>query len=121
EFTLGGKTYKLAANDGPNTLHGGVKRSLDKVVWKATPIVTTIGEHVMSFEYVSPAGEEGFPGKLSLHVTYTLHLDNKLTIRYEAETNKATPVNLTNHTYFNLAGAGTPSVLDHVLMVNGDK
>jgi aldose 1-epimerase len=116
KFTIDGKEYQLALNDGPNCLHGGVKRSLDKVVWKAerTKEASAAG---VRFDYVSPDGEEGFPGTLKISVTYTLYDINDLHIDYHATTDKATPVNLTNHSYFNLAGAGADTVLDHELTV----
>jgi aldose 1-epimerase len=119
KFTLDGKQYKLAQNDGPNTLHGGVKRSLDKVVWEGKPFEDAAGRGVV-FKYVSPDGEEGFPGKLACHVKYTLTDKNELRMDYEATTDKATPINLTNHAYFNLSGAGAPTILDHELMLNAD-
>jgi aldose 1-epimerase len=119
KFSLGGKEYRLAANDGPNTLHGGAKRSLDKVVWEGTPFENATGEGVV-FRYTSPDGEEGFPGNLSIAVTYTLTKNNEVRIDYEATTDKATPVNLTNHAYFNLAGAGAPTVNDHEVMIAAD-
>lgn len=118
-FTLDGKAYKLAVNNGPNHLHGGTKRSLDKVIWNAEPFTRAKAQGVR-FTYESPDGEEGYPGNLSLTVTYTLGDDDRLRIDYEATTDRATPVNLTNHSYFNLAGAGADSVLDHVLQVNAD-
>lgn len=116
KFTLGGKTYSLATNNGPNHLHGGAKRSLDKVLWK--------GERTdkgVRFTYTSPDGEEGYPGKLDLAVTYSLSDKNELRIDYAATTDKATPVNLTNHSYFNLSGHGSETVLDHELMVAADQ
>jgi aldose 1-epimerase len=119
KFTLDGKEYKLAANDGPNTLHGGTKRSLDKVVWNGQPFENAKGQGVV-FTYTSPDGEEGFPGDLAIKVTYTLSNDNEIRIDYEATTDRATPVNLTNHAYFNLAGAGAPTVNDHELMILAD-
>ncbi len=115
KFTLDGKDYQLALNNGPNHLHGGVKHSLDKAVWKAEPLAK---ENAVRFSYSSPDGEEGYPGKLDVTVTFTLTDKNEVRIDYQATTNKATPINLTNHSYFNLAGAGTPSVLDHELTVD---
>jgi aldose 1-epimerase len=115
-FTLDGTEYKLAVNNGPNHLHGGTKRSLDKVIWKAAP-GNSAKDAIVRFTYTSPDGEEGYPGKLDISVTYTLNDKNELRVDYEAKTDKATPVNLTNHSYFNLAGAGSPSVLDHELML----
>lgn len=119
-FILDGKEYKLAVNNDPNHLHGGSKRSLDKVVWKAEKVKTDAGPGVR-FTYTSLDGEEGYPGKLDLAVTYVLTDKNELRIDYTATTDKATPVNLCNHSYFNLAGAGSPTVLDHELMVAADK
>ena len=115
-FTLDGKEYKLAKNDGPNTLHGGATRSLDKVVWQGKPE----GSDAVEFTYTSPDGEEGFPGDLSVKVTYTLTDKDELRIDYEATTDKDTPVNLCNHAYFNLAGAGSPTILDHEVKLNAD-
>ena len=119
KFMIDGKEYTLAKNDGPNTLHGGVKRSLDKVVWEGKPFENDQGQGVV-FTYTSPDGEEGFPGNLAIKVTYTLSDENELRIDYEATTDKATPVNLTNHAYFNLSGAGAPTILDHELMLAAD-
>jgi len=119
KFKIDNKEYQLPKNDGPNTLHGGVKRSLDKVVWDGKPFENAKGQGV-EFTYVSPDGEEGFPGKLTTQVTYTLTDKNELKIDYEATTDKATPINLTNHAYFNLSGAGAPTILDHELMLAAD-
>lgn len=118
-FTLNGKQYKLAVNNGPNHLHGGTKHSLDKVIWKAE--VPKDAGNSVRFSYTSPAGEEGYPGTLKVAVTYTLTDTNGLRIDYEATTDEATPVNLTNHSYFNLQGAGAPTVLDHELTVAADQ
>ncbi len=120
KFTLDGKDYQLALNNGKHHLHGGVKRSLDKVIWKAEKVKSDAGSAVR-FSYTSPDGEENYPGKLDITVTYTLTDKNELRIDYIAKTDKATPVNVTNHAYFNLSGAGTDSVLDHELLVNADK
>jgi aldose 1-epimerase len=117
-FTLDGKEYKLFANDGPNHLHGGDGRSFDKVVWQAEPDES---KNAVTFAYSSPDGEEGYPGKLDAKVTYTLSDDNALQIEYVATTNKPTVLNLTNHAYFNLGGAGSPTVNDHVLTLNADR
>ncbi len=119
KFTLDGEEYTLAKNDGPNTLHGGLKRSLDKVIWKGQPFENEHGQGV-EFTYVSPDGEEGFPGTLTCHVKYTLNDKDELRIDYTATTDKATPINLTNHAYFNLSGAGSPTILDHELMLAAD-
>ena len=115
-FTLGGKTYHLAINNPPNTLHGG-KVGFDKVLWKARPLKTAFGPSVM-LTYRSKNGEEGFPGNLNVKVIYTLTNDNTLRIDYEATTDKATPINLTHHSYFNLAGKDR--VLEHVVNINAE-
>ena len=120
QFTLGGTEYKLAANNGENHLHGGLK-GFDKVVWKHEEIASDGDEAYVKLSYVSEDGEEGYPGNLACSVTYTLTQDNELKINYEAETDKLTIVNLTNHSYFNLAGQGTGDILDHVLMINADQ
>lgn len=117
QFTLNGTTYKLATNDGKNNLHGGQK-GFDKVVWDATP--STDATASLTLSYLSPDGEEGFPGNLKTTVKYTLTDDNELLIQYEAETDKATPVNLTNHSYFNLTGDAGKSILDHKLWIDAD-
>ncbi|NCO39241.1 MAG: galactose-1-epimerase [Armatimonadetes bacterium CG_4_10_14_3_um_filter_66_18] len=114
KFALDGKEYQLAINNEPNALHGGVKRSLSKVVWQATPKETGDGPAV-AFAYTSPAGEEGVPGTVAVTVTYTLTNSNELRIDYTATTDAATPLNLTNHSYWNLAGAGSGTALDHEL------
>lgn len=121
KFTLDGHEYQLALNDGPNTLHGGAKRSFDKVVWQSGGASAEGSGFTTSFTYDSPDGEEGYPGALKAKVTFTLTNDNSLRIDYEATTDKPTVVNLTNHSYFNLAGAGSPTINDHVLTLNADK
>jgi aldose 1-epimerase len=118
-FALNGQTYKLAANNGPNTLHGGLK-GFDKVVWRAQPHPNA-NEPSVTFTYLSKDGEEGFPGNLSVSVTYTLTAQDEVRLDYEATTDKATPVNLTNHAYFNLAGEASGTILDHVLMLAADQ
>ncbi len=120
KFTLNGKEYQLAVNNGPNHLHGGLKRSFDKVVWKAQAVETSTGPGV-KFTYTSPDGEEGYPGTMSATVIYSLSDNNELRIEYEATTDADTPINLTNHSYFNLAGEGAATVLDHVLTLNASK
>lgn len=121
KFKLDGKEYTLAVNNEPNHLHGGVERSLDKVVWKARPYKNERGTGVR-FTYTSPDGEEGYPGNLSVTVNYFIPTEaTRLSIIYKATTDKATPVNLTNHAYFNLSGPGSETVLDHMLRINADK
>lgn len=119
-FTLDGKEYTLAINNEPNHLHGGVEKSLDKVLWKAHPFSDTEGQGVR-FTFTSPDGDEGYPGNLALTVVYHVPKDrNEMVISYEATTDRATPVNLTNHAYFNLSGAGAETVLNHHLELNAD-
>lgn len=110
-FTLDGKEYKLAANNGPNALHGGLK-GFDKVVWKANP---SQDKPAITFTYRSPDGEEGYPGNLDVAITYTLEDDNGLKIDYKATTDKATPINLAHHSYFNLNGHGSGDILGHTV------
>ena len=120
QFTLNGKTYQLALNDnGVNHLHGGEK-GIDKRVWNAEQVDVEDGAGIR-FTYVSPDGEEGYPGTLSMAVTYILTHNDALRIEYEATTDAATPVNLTNHAYFNLAGAEKGPILDHVLTLHADR
>jgi aldose 1-epimerase len=118
-FTLDGKTYQLAANDGPNTLHGGI-RGFDKRIWQAEPLPASEGNGVR-FTYVSAAGEEGFPGELTAHAVYRLDDNDDLEIEYGATTTAPTPLNLANHAYFNLTGDPNVPVLDHVLTINADR
>ena len=116
KFTLDGKEYKLAINNEPNHLHGGVKHSLDKVVWQGGILkVKGSDEAAVAFSYKSPNGEEGYPGAVTIGVVFLLNDKNELRIDYSAQTDKATLVNLTNHSYFNLVGAGADTVLDHDL------
>jgi aldose 1-epimerase len=119
-FVLDGVEYKLAANNGPNHLHGGIK-GFDKVVW--TPVEVTAGENQawVKLTYLSKDGEEGYPGNLRCTVTYTLTNDDELRIDYEAETDKKTVLNLTNHTYWNLAGQGVGDILGHELMLEATR
>jgi aldose 1-epimerase len=119
QFALDGKTYKLAANDGANHLHGGLK-GFDKVIWAAEPIKGG-GGHGVAFTRTSADGEEGYPGALKVRVTYTLTDKNELVVAYEATTDKPTVVNLTQHSYFNLAGQGTGDILAHELRINADR
>jgi aldose 1-epimerase len=119
KFRLGGKDYSLAVNNGPNSLHGGTK-GFDKVVWSARPVERPDGPAV-EFSYKSRDGEEGYPGTLAVVVTYTLTDDGALKIDYKATTDKPTPVNLTNHSYFNLAGPASGTILGHELMLAADK
>jgi aldose 1-epimerase len=118
-FTLDGKTYTLPRNNGSNTLHGGVKRTFDKVVWDDEALSN--GKNGIVFTYLSKDGEEGFPGNLKTQVTYTLTDENELVVDYEASTDKATPINVSQHSYFNLAGEGTGDILNHELMLNADR
>jgi aldose 1-epimerase len=116
-FTLEGKTYTLAVNNGPNSLHGGIK-GFDKKVWDAQAIASVAGP-ALELRYLSKDGEEGFPGNLHVTAVYTLTDDNSLRLDYAATTDKATVLNLTHHSYFNLAGAG--DVLNHEVMIAADK
>jgi aldose 1-epimerase len=119
KFKLNDLEYKLAANDGTNHLHGGIK-GFDKVVWKAEYVLADSDGAKVKLSYLSKDGEEGYPGNLACTVTYTLTKDNELKIDYEAETDKATILNLTNHSYWNLAGQGNGDILGHELMLNAD-
>jgi aldose 1-epimerase len=118
-FTLEGKEYALNVNDGHNTLHGGLK-GFDKVVWEADES-TPATQPSLSLSYLSRDGEEGFPGSLKASVVYTLTDSNELRIDYTASTDKPTVLNLTHHSYFNLAGAGSGDILSHELMLNADR
>jgi aldose 1-epimerase len=118
-FTLNGVEYKLPANDGKNCLHGGVK-GFDKVVWKAEEVPSKDGA-ALHLNYASADGEEGFPGALMVDIIYTLTDANELKIDYAAVSDKPTVVNLTHHSYFNLAGAGNGTILDHILRIDADQ
>ena len=116
KFTLDGKEYTLAKNDGPNTLHGGLK-GFDKVIWT----VKSFNDSGLLLSYSSKDGEEGYPGNFTADVMYSLSDDNGLKIGYTAVTDKATPVNLTNHSYFNLSAGADSTILDHELMLKAEK
>jgi aldose 1-epimerase len=118
-FAIGGKTYKLATNNDANHLHGG-NRGFDKVYWEMSTKNGPQGSSVV-FTRTSPDGEEGYPGNLHVTVTYTLTDKNELIVDYRATTDKATPVNLTQHSYFNLAGEGSGDILGHELMIAADR
>jgi aldose 1-epimerase len=119
QFTLGGQTYHLIANNGANTLHGG-PNALDRQVWTVSPTQAPDGI-AATLSYVSPDGDQNFPGTLTTQVTYTLTNDNALRIDYVASTDKDTVINFTNHSYFNLAGNGSGSVAGQLLLVNADR
>jgi aldose 1-epimerase len=119
KFSLNGKTYTLDKNDGANSLHGGF-HGFDKVMWKAVP---ASGDAIQSLElsYLSKDGEEGYPGNLSVTVSYTLTSANELRIHYTATTDQDTVINLTNHSYFNLTAHDAGDILDHMLTINADR
>ncbi|GBC81722.1 Aldose 1-epimerase [bacterium HR10] len=117
-FTLNGVSYQLTLNEGQNHLHGG-RRGFDKVVWKARPVRSAWGVGVR-LTYLSRDGEEGYPGNLSVTVTYLLTEENELRIEYVATTDRDTIVNLTHHSYFNLAGQGRRDILEHLLQINAE-
>lgn len=117
-FVLDGKAYKLATNNGPNHLHGG-DRGFDKVVWHARPFEK--GDAVgVTLNHASPDGDEGYPGNLEVRVTYALAASNVFSVEYRATTDKATPVNLTHHGYFNLSGEGASDILEDELTINAE-
>jgi aldose 1-epimerase len=117
KFTLDGTEYQLDVNNGPNSLHGGLK-GFDKVVWTVTEEITGTEGVGIVLNYVSPDGDQNYPGELDTYVTYLLNDQNELRINYKATTDKPTIVNLTNHTYWNLAGEGSGPIYDHVLKLN---
>ena len=108
----------MPKNDGPNTLHGGTEKTFNKVVWDGEPLEGNSG---VTFTYLSKDGDDGWPGNLKARVTYTLTNANELVIDYEATTDKATPINLSQHSYFNLSGEGNGDILNHELMLNADR
>jgi aldose 1-epimerase len=120
KFKLDDREYQLATNNGPNHLHGGPKRGFGLIEWEGEAFNSDLGAGVR-FRYTSPDGEEGYPGTLDVTVTYTLTLMGAVRIDYTATTDRPTIINLTNHTYFNLAGQGTPSMLDHELWIAADR
>lgn len=115
-FEIDGTAYELPVNNGPNSLHGGIK-GFDKVIWSGTPLPS--GDGVV-LTYTSADGEEGYPGTLETRVTYVWTDESELRIEYEAQTDKATVLNLTNHSYFNLADGGASSIADHEMTINAD-
>jgi aldose 1-epimerase len=117
-FSLDGTTYELATNNGPNHLHGGIK-GFDKKLWQAGEPTITAERVAIEFSYLSPDGEEGYPGNLQVYVTYALTRDDGFRIDYRATTDQATVLNLTNHSYFNLAGQG--DISDHELLLHCDR
>jgi aldose 1-epimerase len=120
KFSLDGRDYSLAINNEPNHLHGG-NVGLDKRVWSAQTAAGPGGESKLRLSYLSPDGEEGYPGNLAMTVVYALTEANELVIEYEATTDQATPISLTNHSYFNLAGKGSGHIDDHVLQIFSDE
>jgi len=118
QFTLDGQNYTLATNNGPNSLHGGLK-GFDKVVWTARPVDSFYGPG-LELTYLSKDGEEGYPGNLKVTAVYVVTEKNELLLQYTATTDKDTVINLTHHSYFNLAGQGKSNILDHVVFIDAD-
>jgi len=120
-FELGGKTFQLAKNNGQNALHGGPLFGFHNVIWEAEAFSESDGNSCsLRLFYSSKDGEEGYPGNLKVYVTYSLSNDDELSINYSAVTDRPTPVSLTNHSFFNLRGAGNGDILGHRLMINAD-
>lgn len=119
QFSLDGETYSLATNDGNNHLHGG-EQGFNRVLWQAEPFENDTGAGLI-LRYTSEDGEEGYPGRLETEVTYTLTDNDELMVDYRAVTDKATPINLTQHSYFNLKGEGSDTILDHQLLLNASQ
>ncbi len=119
KFSLNGKEYTLVVNNGENHLHGGTK-NFETVVWRAKSSIVKDGAS-LELDYLSKDGEEGYPGNLKVKVIYTLTENNELKIDYSATTDKDTVINLTNHSYFNLAGAGSGTILNHLMQINADR
>ncbi|HXB44783.1 MAG TPA: aldose epimerase family protein [Puia sp.] len=117
KFKIGKDTYSLAKNHGNNSLHGGLK-GFDKVVWEALPVVDSVA--ALTLNYTSKDGEEGYPGNLRTSVRFVLSDQDELIIEYSAQTDKPTPVNLTNHSYFNLSGDVSNNIFEHILMIDAD-
>lgn len=115
-FTLDGVEYKLATNNNGQSLHGGTK-GFDRVVWH----VDSVSSNEIHFSYLSPDGEEGYPGNLNVKMIYKLTNDNRFEIKYFASSDKATPVNLTHHSFFNLKGEGNETINNHILTINADQ
>jgi aldose 1-epimerase len=120
KFTIEGQTHQLEINDGPNHLHGGL-RGFDKRVWQVAREINTTAAEGIELHYLSPAGEGNYPGSLDVSMTYLLTGENELCIEYRATTDAPTIVNLTNHTYWNLAGEGSGTIYDHILQLNADR
>ena len=120
KFKINYKTYQLKLNNGANNLHGG-EAGFDKKIWNTERIINNETQAGVKFSYISKDGEEGFPGNLKASVTYTLNDKNELTIHYKAVTDKATPVSLTNHSYFNLTGFENNSIINHSLKIYSDE